>query len=189
MSTRDADYTKTGNGLLTQIGNKMSMIPFLGGFGGILVFADGVLSAIGWLLRGKPLSALSVLGDSMVAGAVNTVASSNPVWYMANLASGLTTGRSIGTHARKLTEEATSFVTKPLGLQPTVLRSYYAGIGNGPGAMAPAAVNRNNGFVAAEAARRGQSVDQAWANINSNQTDHVAALEAARAQEAAMARG
>ncbi len=181
MSTRDADYTKTGNGLLTKIGNWLSMVPIIGGIGGVFIVADGVLSGIGWLLRGKPLSALSSVGESVVAGTVNAATASNPIWYMANLASGLTTGRSLGTHARKFTEEATSFVTKPLGLQPTVLRSYYAGIGNGPGVAAPAQPGRYATQIANERGRNAQEMYDAYRRNENGVAVAQAGGEASRA--------
>jgi hypothetical protein len=64
-----------------------------------------------------------------------------------------------------------------------VLRSYPAGIG-GIGADMSSGIGRRDGFVASEAARRGQSADDAWARMQSSQADHLADLEASRARGA-----
>ncbi len=141
MATRDADYTKTGNGWLASLANKISFIPFTGFITAPMLMLDGGFSAIGWALRGKFASAATALGSGVVAG--GTAALSDPgvvgiqgaaIFWAGNALSGMTTGRSLNTHARALTESATSMVTRPLGMQPTVLRSYYAGVGGTGGA-------------------------------------------------------
>jgi hypothetical protein len=193
MDTRSPGYTKTGNNFAAKLSNFGSYIPipFIGEAVSAFAGAIGALiDAGGWLLRGKVLSAVTALTTGTVETTVNAMVSGpakgiNPFYWL-NVGSGLITGRTLGTHARKLTEVGIGAVTKPLGVQPTVLRSYPAGIGSINGGMA--AAGRNNGFVAAEAGRRGESSRDAWARINSNQSDHVAELEAARAQGAQLSR-
>lgn len=185
VNTRAADYTRTGNGWITSLANKLSFLSIIPGVGfvtGGMIAFDGILSAVGWGLRGKFASAATALGTSTVAGVTHVL----PYYWAANMVSGVTTGRSLQSHTRALTEAGTSMVTRPLGIQPTVLRSYYAGVG-GVGAAGMAAPKRD-GFLAAEANRRGQSVDDAWSRVNSNQGDHVAALQSS-AQGGAMGRG
>ncbi len=160
MSTRDAGYTKTGNSWLASFANKASFVPLIGGFISVpLIAIDSLINSVGWLLRGKPLSAASEIGTG-VASASLAYMNNNPVFWLANVASGITTGRSIQTHGRKITEGVTSFVTKPLGVQPTVLRSYYAGVGGVAGA-APAQPGR---FATNIANERGQNAQAMYNN-------------------------
>lgn len=167
-------YTQTGNRWLTSLGNKVSLIPFIGGaVGSVMIMIDTTIEAAGWLLRGKPMSAAAVAGTGYV-GAVSAAANTNPIWWAANVGSSLMTGRTINTHMRKGAEGLTSLVTKPVGLQPTVLRSYPAGIGGISGGM-----SQPGRFAAAESARRGQDAQQMHNAYLSGNTDHVAALQAA----------
>lgn len=182
-------YTRTGNsgqlsGFFNNLANKASFIPWIGGgISAALGTVGTSVEAVGWLLRGKPLSAATVAVTGYVGHGVNALTSVgdgiNPLYWV-NLGSGALTGRSIGTHARALTEGGLGMATGALGVRPTVLRSHVAGIGSMGGGMG--AGPRRDGFLANEAARRGQSVDQAWARVNGNQGDHVADLRAAQAR-------
>lgn len=132
--------TKTGNNFFTDWSNRLSMVPFLG------MIATPVLGGIGtlwdtaqWLFRGKILSAATAFVAGSASTMVNTALSATGGgvnWWgtAANLASGGLTGRSIGTHVRGLTESVIGGVTGVLGVKPTVLRSYPAGIGSIGGA-------------------------------------------------------
>lgn len=187
MGTRDADYTRTGNSWLASAANKLSFLGFIPGVGtlsGVLLIVDGGLNAIGWALKGKFASAATAMGASTVAGVSSAMMSAPGIgtfWWAANVVSGVTTGRSISTHGRAATESATSFVTKPLGMQPTVLRSYYAGVGgiNGAGMG-----QQQPGYWATRAANEKGVDPQARYNQyrNGEGADHMAALEASRAQ-------
>lgn len=157
MATRDAGYTKTGNSWLASVANKMSFVPFLNLLSAPVLALDTGLSAIGWVFRGKFASAGATVLSGGAATATAALAS-HPFFWPANLLSLGTTGRSVQTHARAMTETATSFVSKPLGMQPTVLRSHYAGIG---GVSAPAQPGQ---FATMEAQRRGQDPQQMYNN-------------------------
>jgi hypothetical protein len=139
MATNNTGPTKTGNSFLASWGNKLSMVPFASFLGAAFLAVDTTLQSIGLLLQGKPLSALTAAGAG-TAATFSAAANSNPIWWGINLISGAATKRSINTHIRKGVEDVTSLVTKPLGIQPTVLRSYPAGIGSvqqaGPGVHA-----------------------------------------------------
>lgn len=182
------DYTKTGKGALTKWSNRFSWMPYIRNIPllgttitGVLGFADTILEAGGWLLQGKIGSAATVAIAGTVGTAVNAIGAT-PFWW-ANAASGVATGETLGTHARALTESIIGGVSGALGSKPQVLRSYPAGIGGLRGAEA-SGIGRRDGFVAAEASRRGQSADDAWARMQSNQADHLADLEASRARAA-----
>ncbi|MFZ4125861.1 MAG: hypothetical protein ACOYJ2_07325 [Rickettsiales bacterium] len=157
MSTRDKHYTRTGDNFFTTLSNWASLIP-LPLIREIIVVPLGVVGAAwdaaGWLLQGKPLSAATAAGTGLTSTFVNAGASfggvMNPIWW-ANVGSTVFTGRTLGTHARKGTEVVGEFVTRPLGIQPTVLRSHQAGIGS-----------INGGF---QAQRPGQ-----WANYVSQRS-------------------
>ena len=158
------DYTRSGENFLTRWGNKASFLPNIlgGGFiAGALNFAGAVVESVGWLLRGKLLSAATVLAAGTASAAVNSASNLNPLgdirWFV-NVGSGVTTGRSIGTHARALTEGGIGAITGMLGVKPTVLRSYTAGIGSVGGGN----VSGPGQFASAEAARRGQDSGQLW---------------------------
>ncbi len=164
----DDSYTKTGNSGLTRFANKVSLIPVIGG---ALSFPLGMLdTAIDtgkWLLRGKFLSALTVATAGTISNAVNVLPTGLPgkmggslTWWMAGAGSGLGTGKSLGTHARKVTEMAIGGLTGALGVKPQVLKSYQAGIGS-VGAAVPAAPGR---FATQVANERGQNSQQMYNN-------------------------
>ena len=151
-------YTKTGNGWLATAGNWLSMLgPFGAWLGAPLLAIDTGITAIGWILRGKPLSALTAIGSGSVA-TLSAAMTSNPVWWGVNLLSGVTTGRTINTNLRGFTEGATDMVTKPLGIEPTVLRSYTAGMGSNPNYVSPTPGQ----FARMEAERRGRNAQEMY---------------------------
>jgi hypothetical protein len=162
MATRDTDYTKTGNGWLASLANKMSFIPGIGFLTGPMLMIDAGITAIGWAFRGKFASAGAALGSGLAAGGIASLNSGPmmPIYWATNVLSGITTGRSVQTHGRALTESATSFVTKPLGMQPTVLKSYYAGVGGVAGASmgAPKQPGRFANQIAAERGKDSQEM-------------------------------
>jgi hypothetical protein len=162
---RNENYTRTGKGFLADWANKAAMVPGLGMIvtpvlGGI----DTLVETAQWLFRGKILSAATAFVAGSVSTAVNTglsgVDSIN--WWGGgfNVVSGLATGRSIGTHARALTENAIGGVTGMLGQRPTVLRSYPAGIGNigGQGAQQ----SRPGYWSSRVAQEQGQDPQRRW---------------------------
>ena len=159
MATRDADYTKTGNGWLASLANKISFVPVIGGaIAAPMLLLDSGITAIGWAFRGNFASAATAMGTGAAAAATTAM----PFYWPVNVISGITTGRSVQTHVRGLTETATSFVTKPLGMQPTVLRSHYAGIGGvGSAALGQTGPGRFTSQVANE---RGQDANAMYAN-------------------------
>ncbi|MEJ0009510.1 MAG: hypothetical protein WDN72_02670 [Alphaproteobacteria bacterium] len=136
------DYTKTGKNWFSRASDWLSYIPWVGGAFALPIGIIGAgVDAAGWLFRGKFLSALTAFAGGAAASAVNSAAStvggSNfALWWLGNAGSGLLSGETLGTHARALTEGAIGTVTGALGVKPTVLRSYTAGIGSIGGAGA-----------------------------------------------------
>lgn len=165
MALNDSNYTRTGNSWLASLANRLSYVPFTGPITGTLLALDGAFSAIGWLFRGKLLSAATALGTGVASGAIaaqNSIGNPlMPVYWVANLASGITTGHTVQKHGVAAVEAATSFVTKPLGVQPTVLRAYYAGVGSAGAQVAPAGPGRWASGVANE---RGQDANAMYQN-------------------------
>lgn len=157
------DYTRSGENFLNRWANRISMLPF----GGIVSYPMGMLGTVveaaGWLLRGKVLSAATVLAAGTVSNSLNAAtgiigAPLEGVRWFVNAGSGVATGSTIGTHGRALTEGAIGMVTGALGMKPTVLRSYTAGIGS----IGGGSVSGPGQFTSAEAARRGQDSNQLW---------------------------
>jgi hypothetical protein len=188
----DADYTKTGKGFFTKAANFLSYIPGVGGAWHFAVgMVDTVIEAGQWLFRGKFGSAATALVAGTVGNGVNAITGTviSPwMWWGLNAGSGVATGETLGTHARALTENIIAGISRPLGGTPTVLSSYPAG----PvfiGAAAPTGIGKANGFVGAEASRRGESADAAWRRMQSNQAEHLAALDASRARAATQQMG
>jgi hypothetical protein len=172
------DYTRTGKGFLTRVSNWLSFVPILSSvYSAIPGYIDTLIESATWLLRGKPISAATAFAGGVVGNTVNSVG--GLIWW-GNVGSGVTTGRSIGTHARKLTEETIGAVTGALGAKPTILRSYPAGIGSVGAGFAPQGPGQ---FAAAEAQRRGQD-PRAYYNskMNGDMAQHVAELDSARGQ-------
>ena len=171
------NYTRTGDSMFTRFANKVSMLPF----GGILAWPIGqigtLLEAGSWLLRGKVASAATALATGTISNTVNAAVAGNPLnpLYWGQLGSGLASGSSLGTHSRALTEGAIGMVTGALGFKPTVLQSYTAGVGS---------INAGPGQYARRvAAERGADANAMYNQYRSGAgADHVAALEAARAQ-------
>jgi hypothetical protein len=187
----DDSYTKTGKGTLTRWANRLTAIPVVGGW---LAFPLGMISttveSLQYLFRGQFGSALTAFTAGTVSNTVNGLTSSFDLpgigktigwtWWLGNAASGIGTGATLGTHARALTETVIGGVTGALGVKPKVLSSYTAGMGSLPGAMAP----QGPGRYFSEAARsRGEDPDAAYARLRSGNAEHIAALEAARAQQ------
>lgn len=173
------NYTRTGQdrgvaGFFTSLGNKAAMIPFIGAaIAPVLNYIGGGIEGIGWLLRGKPLSAATAVAGGVVSGTVNGFDSA--FWFV-QAGSGLATGRSAGTHARALTENVIGGVTGVLGIRPTVLSSHMAGVGS------TGQSNRPGQWATAEANRRGvnaQALHNAYAQGNQAE---MAALQSANGQ-------
>ena len=188
----DENYTRTGNNFFSSASRFLSYIPF-GGFGiatfltKVFGYFGAAIDGLGWLMRGKILSAITAFGTGAAETTVNSMASLSGanlfstagLLYWGNVASGVATNGGLGKHARKLSEVVVGGVTQPLGLQPTVLRSYYAGIGGMGGAAAS-----GPGYWATRAAQeRGLDPNARYAAYRSGDgADHVAALEAAAGQ-------
>lgn len=172
------NYTRTGDNFLTRWANYASFIP---GVGAIVTPTLGVLGSLvegaGWLFRGKVASAVTAVAAGSVSAVVNGAVAGNPLnpLYWGQLGSGLASGSSLGTHSRALTEGAIGMVTGALGFKPTVLQSYTAGVGS---------INAGPGQYARRvAAERGADPNAMYNQYRSGAgADHVAALEAARAQ-------
>ena len=173
IGNSNAAYNKTGNNWFGRWANRLSYIPVFGGAIGFVVGMTGtVVESAQWLFRGKVLSAATVLAAGTVGNTVNSatkmvVDASGAIsggvlpamWYI-NAGSGLVTGRTAGTHARKLTESAIGGIAGTLGAKPQVLRSFTAGMGSVGGA-APAAPGR---FATQIANERGQDPNAMYAN-------------------------
>ncbi len=185
------DYVRTGKGPLTRWANKLSFvpqfikfetlakIPIIGGtLTAVLGYADTILESAQWLFRGQFGSAATTLVAGAVGSTVNGLTGS--VFWWANAASGVATGATLGTHARAATETAIGAVTGALGAKPLVLQSYTAGIGSIGGGQMQSGPGK---FFTAAAHSKGESnADAAYARMAAGNADHIAALEAARAQ-------
>lgn len=189
----DDSYTSTGKGTLTRWSNTISFIPFLRNLGGgrdgflskipiiggsitaVLGYVDTAIEAGQWLFRGKIGSAATVLAAGAVGTTVNAI-SDTTMWWV-NAASGVTTGATIGTHARAATEALIGMGTGALGVKPQVLSSYPAGIGSVGAGAAPQGPGR---FASAVSAERNQNADQAYARyMNGEGGVHVNELQSA----------
>jgi hypothetical protein len=158
--------TSTGNGFLARWSANVSMIPFIGNMPilntsltALLGGLDTLIETGQWLLRGKLASA----GTAFAAGTAATLTNSALTaswWLPVNWISGAFTGRSVGTHVRGLTENVVGGVAGVLGQQPTVLRSYPAGIGNigGQGAQQ----SRPGYWSSRVAQEQGQDPQRRW---------------------------
>jgi hypothetical protein len=169
--------TRTGQNFFTKISNFFAYIPVLGapavGFFGVV---SAWWDAAGWLLRLKPLSALTALGMGHAAAATNAAVTLTGVGVIGTVGSNIISGRNIGDNVRWVGESVVGAVTRPLGIQPTVLRSYTAGVGSMGGAGQP-----GPGYWASRAAQeRGQDPNARYAAYrNGDGREHVAALESA----------
>lgn len=188
LKSLDKGYTKTGGSFFDRIANSASYIPFIGGvIAGTVGFIGTLIDTGRWLIRGKFLSAATELAAGTASNITNAATSTlgsvfPPMWFV-NAGSGIATGVSAGTHARKLTESAIGGIAGMLGAKPQVLSSYTAGIGSIGGGAAQAGPGK---FVSQEASRRGENADAAYARLQSGQADHVAALESAQQQSYSM---
>lgn len=165
-------YVKTGHNLLTKLGNRLSVIPILGSYAAIALGGVGTLvDSAKWLMKGKLLSAATAL----IAGSVSTIVNAALNGFgsginlpgagiLGNLGSGVITGMSAGTHARKLTEKAIGGLTGLVGQKPTVLRSYHAGIGSiGAMGVGGAPQRQQPGYWANRVAQeQGRDPQQRW---------------------------
>ncbi|MFN7402386.1 MAG: hypothetical protein ACK5WQ_04785 [Alphaproteobacteria bacterium] len=176
MASEGEHYTQTGSGFLNRVANFFSYVPVLGA--PVTLVAGGastLLETARWLFQGKIFSAATAL----VAGSVSTMVNSvqGLIFAVANVGSGLTTGETLGTHARKATEIAVGGVTGLVGRKPTVLQSHYAGIGSvgrglnagGPGQWA--------NYVSQ---RSGRDPNQQWAAYVNAQRTEAAQMQAQR---------
>jgi hypothetical protein len=183
----DDSYTKTGKGTLTRWANKLSLvpvirnIPFLGStITGVLGYADTLIESARWLFRGKFGSAATVLASGTVGATVNAL--SDSVFWWGNAASGLTTGATLGTHARAATEALIGGVSGALGAKPQVLSSYPAAIGSiGSGT----AVQGPGKLAAGVSAQRGEDANAAYARyMRGDGGVHVNELQSANGRGA-----
>jgi hypothetical protein len=129
MASDGEQYTQTGSGFLNRVSNFFSYVPLIGGpIAFVAGGASTLLESAEWLFKGKIFSAATAL----VAGSVSTMVNAVQGLFfgVANVGSGLATGETLGTHARKATEMAIGGVTGLVGRKPTVLQSHYAGIGS-----------------------------------------------------------
>lgn len=189
------DYTRTGKGTLGRWSSTLSFIPGLRNLGAnklgtgflqkipviggsitaVLGYVDTIIEAGSWLFRGQFGSAATVLAAGTVGTTVNAI--SDSVFWWANAASGVTTGTSLGTHARAATEAVLGMATGALGVKPQVLSSYPAGIGAISNGVAQSGPGK---FASNVSAERGQNADQAYANyMNGEGGVHVNELQSA----------
>lgn len=174
------DYTRTGKGFFTKLANGLSFIPGIGGIATMAVgMVDTVLEAGRWLFQGKFGSAATVLAAGTVGNFVNSmsnIAIAAPFWW-GNVASGVTTSTTIGTHARAATEAVIGSISGALGSKPQVLSSYTAGIGSISASMQQAGPGK---FASQVSGQRGQNADEAYARYMSGEGGvHVNELQSA----------
>ena len=173
-----ADYIKTGNSALTRFGNKLSVIPGIGGAIAMPFFVVGLLIDSGkWLLRGKIGSAATEFAAGTISAGLNAAA--GPLWWVGKALSVGVTQHTVGTHGRAVAESVIGSVTGALGMKPTVLRAYPAGVGSIPGAGAYYQQQQGPGYWSTRAAQeQGQDPSQRWQQYrNGDGRDHVAALQ------------
>ena len=180
-------YTRTGNNIFSRFSRFLSYIPFFGPMGGWMVtLSSGLVGAavdsIGWLARGNLWSAITAFGAGAAEAAVNTAAtswggSSGQLLYWGNMVAGMATDGGLGRHARALTETVVNGVSSPLGMQPTVLKSYYAGIGSIDGYA-----STGPGYWATKMTPDGQNAQAYYAAKMNGEamSQHAAELESAR---------
>jgi len=178
----DETYTRTGNRFLTRMANRLSFIPGVGAAASFFLgLTDTTFESIGWLFKGKLLSAATVATVGTAGHVLNGISALMPDWWAANAASGVTTSTTLGTHVRKGGEVLIGSITGALGMKPTVLKSYTVGIGGISQASMPSGPGQ---FATAEAGRRGRDADEMYRHYaNGEGRDTIAALEAARMQQ------
>jgi hypothetical protein len=182
-----ANYVKTGNSAFTRWGNRLSVIPVIGGAIATPLFIIGLVIDSGkWLIRGKVGSAATEFATGVASAAVNVAGSfslGGLVWWMGKAISPIATEHTLGTHARAGVESLITSATGALGMKPTVLQSYPAGIGALPGA-AVYYQQQSPGYWATRAAQeQGKNPNERWQQYrNGDGRDHVAALQNAAQQ-------
>jgi hypothetical protein len=182
----DDSYTRTGKGWFGRWSSKLSLVPIVGAwlalpFGAI----DTLWESARFAFRGQFGSAATSLVAGTVATTVNTISSGGfgsipsigTVWW-GNAASGIASGATLGTHARALTESVIGGISGALGSKPRVLSSHTAGLGAIGGGMSASAPGPH---MSNAARSRGEDPDAAYRRLQSSQSEHLAALEAARA--------
>ena len=185
MANRE-EYVRTGNSWLTGLANKLSLIP--GGFGSaaamVLGYTATVVEASRWLFRGKIGSAATELVAGFVGHTINastpfaSMDFGNILWWGGQVGTAAASGHTVGTNARKLTEDFIGSIAGALGAKPQVLQSYPAGIGTMPGAGSYYA-QQGPGYWTTRAAQL-QGVDPAtrYAQYaNGEGREHVTALQ------------
>jgi len=163
--------------------NRLSFVPFIGGFAAMVMGAIGTgLETLSQLFKGNIGSAITTATTGAVATTVNGLAGTSGVVWWANIASGLTTGSALGTHARKGSEMIIGGVTGVLGMKPEVLSSHTAGIGSLDNAYAQSV--RGPGYWASRrAGELGRDPREMYNQYRSGAgAEHSAQLDAARAQ-------
>lgn len=164
--------------------NRASLIP-IPGVNGLIAFTFGAigtgLESLSQLFKGNFGSAITAAATGSVATAVNTMATSGVVTWVINAGSALTTGSTLATHARKLTEVTIGGVTGIFGMKPEILSSHVAGIGSLDSAYAQN-LRGPGAFASREAMNRGRDPREMYNSYrNGAGAEHVAALENARA--------
>lgn len=168
-------YTRTGHGFLQDWANRVSVLPFGGFLAMPLGLLDTAIETVQWVFRGNIASAATVAISGTVGNLVNGISATGdaiPLWWGARVGTAAVTGRTIGTHARALTENVIGGITQPLGVQPTILRSYVAGPGQIGSGFNP---QRPGRWAQSVSGQRGRNPEQDWR-----------AYENARAAEAQM---
>ena len=160
-------YVKTGQGPFTRWGNRLSLIPGIGGFSAAFIAGSGALiDTLKWAFRGKFLSAATALTAGVVSATVNFATNALPfaLGNAANAGTAALTGVTLGTHARKLTENTIGGLAGLVGQKPIVLRSYHAGTGAiGGAAMGGTQAPQQPGYWANHVAQsQGRDPQQRW---------------------------
>lgn len=194
MALRE-EYVRTGNSAITRFANKLSVIPIIGYLSGPVAFAGVIWDSGKWLVRGKVGSAATEFVTGAVSAAINTmpftealgkgIMLSKIAWWGANATTAGVSGHTMGTHGRKLTEQAIESLTGALGMKPTVLESYTVGVGSLSGAGAAFRQNQGPGYWATRQAQaQGQDPNARWQQYrNGEGREHIEALQAAAMQQ------
>lgn len=178
-----SNYIKTGNSAFTRWGNKISLVPLIGGAIAAPLFAVGILVDSGkWLLRGKIGSAVTELATGTLSAGINTISGTTGggalVWWLGKVGIAGATGHTVGTHGRAIAESLIGSVSGALGMKPQVLSSYPAGIGAVPGAGAYYQQQAPGYWATRAAQEQGKNPNERWQQYrNGDGRDHVAALQ------------
>ena len=176
MARDNEQYTQTGGDFLNRVSNFFSYLPLFGA--PVALVAGGASTLIDtakWLFQGKIFSAATAL----VAGSVSTMVNSVQGLFLgfANIGSGLATGETLGTHARKATEIAIGGITGLAGRKPTVLQSHYAGIGGINGGFTRQGPGQWANYVSQ---RSGRDPNQQWTAYENARRAEAAQMQALR---------